>query len=88
MAKKSKKREYNRIRKDTGQHRRISIVAILLGVLGSYAGQIGDLVASLLKRHTGIKDYGKIFPGHGGVMDRFDSVIFVLIVMYCYTLVL
>jgi hypothetical protein len=62
--------------------------AILLGVLGSYAGQIGDLVASLLKRYTGIKDYGKIFPGHGGVMDRFDSIIFVLIVMYCYTLVL
>ena len=42
----------------------------------------------LLKRHSGIKDYGHIFPGHGGVMDRFDSVIFTLIVMYCYTLVL
>ena len=62
--------------------------ALLLGALGSYAGQIGDLVASLLKRYTGIKDYGHVFPGHGGVMDRFDSVIFVLIVMYCYTLVL
>lgn len=62
--------------------------ALLLGLLGSYAGQIGDLTASLLKRYTGIKDYGSIFPGHGGVMDRFDSVIFVLIVMYCYTLVL
>ena len=62
--------------------------ALLLELLGSYAGQIGDLTASLLKRYTGIKDYGSIFPGHGGVMDRFDSVIFVLIVMYCYTLVL
>lgn len=62
--------------------------AILLGVIGSVAGQVGDLTASLLKRHSGIKDYGKIFPGHGGVMDRFDSVIFTLIVMYCYTLVL
>ena len=62
--------------------------AILLGVLGSVAGQVGDLTASLLKRHSGIKDYGKLFPGHGGVMDRFDSVIFALIVMYCYTLVL
>ena len=62
--------------------------AILLGVLGSLAGQIGDLTASLLKRYSGIKDYGKVFPGHGGVMDRFDSVIFTLIVMYCYTLVL
>lgn len=61
---------------------------ILLAVLGSYFGQVGDLVASLLKRYTGIKDYGHVLPGHGGVMDRFDSVIFVLIVMYCYTLVL
>ena len=62
--------------------------AVLLGVIGSVAGQVGDLTASLLKRHSGIKDYGKLFPGHGGVMDRFDSVIFALIVMYCYTLVL
>ena len=62
--------------------------AILLGVIGSVASQVGDLTASLLKRHSGIKDYGKLFPGHGGVMDRFDSVIFALIVMYCYTLVL
>lgn len=62
--------------------------AILLGVLGSVAGQVGDLTASLLKRYSGLKDYGKLFPGHGGVMDRFDSVIFTLIVMYCYTLVL
>lgn len=61
---------------------------IALGLLGSFAGQIGDLSASLLKRHSGIKDYGKLFPGHGGVMDRFDSAIFTLIVMYCYTLVL
>ena len=62
--------------------------AMLLGVLGSLAGQIGDLTASQLKRYSGMKDYGKVFPGHGGVMDRFDSVIFTLIVMYCYTLVL
>ena len=61
---------------------------IALGLIGSVAGEIGDLSASLLKRHSGIKDYGQIFPGHGGVMDRFDSVIFTLIVMYCYTLVL
>ena len=68
--------------------RALVTAAMLLGVLGSLAGQIGDLTASLLKRYSGIKDYGKVFPGHGGVMDRFDSVIFTLIVMYCYTLVL
>ncbi len=61
---------------------------IALAIVGSAAGQIGDLTASLLKRYSGIKDYGKLFPGHGGVMDRFDSVIFTLIVLYCYTLVL
>ena len=62
--------------------------ALLLGLLGAVAGQIGDLSASLLKRHSGLKDYGRVFPGHGGVMDRFDSVILTLIVFYCYTLVL
>ncbi len=62
--------------------------AVVLGLIGSFIGQVGDLTASLLKRYAGIKDYGKVFPGHGGVMDRFDSTIFVLIVMYCYTLLL
>ena len=41
----------------------------------SVVSQIGDLIMSVIKRHYGIKDYGKIFPGHGGVMDRFDSII-------------
>lgn len=44
------------------------------GLLLSVVSQIGDLVASLLKREHGVKDYGKVFPGHGGVLDRFDSV--------------
>ena len=62
--------------------------AIVLGLIGAFAGQMGDLTASILKRHSGIKDYGKLFPGHGGIIDRMDSVNFVLIVMYCYTLLL
>lgn len=46
-------------------------------VIASVFGQIGDLTASKFKRANEVKDYGKIFPGHGGVMDRFDSVLFV-----------
>lgn len=51
--------------------------AAVLGAVGAAIGQIGDLSFSVIKRQTGIKDYGHIFPGHGGVLDRFDSVIFV-----------
>ena len=49
-------------------------------------GELGDLGASAIKRKLGIKDYGKIFPGHGGFMDRIDSFVFVLPVVYimCY----
>ena len=47
----------------------------LFGLILPVVSQLGDLVASLIKREYGIKDYGKIFPGHGGVMDRFDSVL-------------
>ena len=47
----------------------------IAGLLVAVISQIGDLIASLIKREHGIKDYGKIFPGHGGVMDRFDSVL-------------
>ncbi len=57
---------------------------IVLGLLGfflSMASQVGDLIASLIKREHGVKDYGKIFPGHGGVMDRFDSVISITTVL-------
>ena len=54
----------------------ISIIHFcIIGFLGGLMGEIGDLWASCLKRWSGIKDYGNIFPGHGGIMDRVDSVL-------------
>ena len=49
---------------------------VLLGLVGAVLGQLGDLSFSCIKRQYGIKDYGRLLPGHGGVLDRFDSVIF------------
>ena len=54
----------------------------ILGLFGSILGMIGDLAASAIKRSHGIKDYGHIIPGHGGIMDRFDSVIFTAPAIY------
>jgi phosphatidate cytidylyltransferase len=51
------------------------LVLGIAGALCAFISQIGDLIASLVKRERGVKDYGSIFPGHGGVMDRFDSVL-------------
>lgn len=51
--------------------------AIIYGLLGSVAGIVGDLCFSVIKRQTGIKDYGNLIPGHGGVLDRFDSMMLV-----------
>lgn len=57
---------------------------MLLGGLVSIFGVIGDLVASFFKRQTGVKDTGNIMPGHGGIIDRLDSVIFVGPFIYLY----
>ena len=58
---------------------------LIIGVLGSVAAQLGDLSASAFKRQMGIKDYGHLIPGHGGILDRFDSVMFTAPLVY-YTI--
>jgi phosphatidate cytidylyltransferase len=61
-------------------------IMAIMGVLVSVVSQIGDLSLSLLKRKYGIKDFGKVFPGHGGVMDRFDSVLAVsIMLLICFS---
>jgi len=62
--------------------------AIAIGFGASIVSQLGDLSASCIKRQFGIKDYGKVFPGHGGVMDRFDSLFFVAPFVYYMTLII
>ena len=56
---------------------------IPISVVLSLVSMLGDLSASVIKRNYGIKDYGKLIPGHGGIMDRFDSCIFVAPTLYC-----
>ena len=55
------------------------LLLILITILLSIIGSLGDLVFSSIKRHFGIKDYGNIMPGHGGVLDRLDSILFVIL---------
>lgn len=56
----------------------------ILGLLCGTVSQLGDWAASALKRTTGIKDFGKLIPGHGGIMDRVDSILFVSPLVYIY----
>lgn len=57
-------------------------IMLVIAVIASVAGQFGDLVESALKRYYNVKDSGKILPGHGGILDRFDSLLMVLPVLY------
>ena len=55
---------------------------VIFTIIFSVVGQIGDLVESSIKRHFVVKDSGKILPGHGGILDRFDNLIFVFPIMH------
>lgn len=59
------------------------IYIIPVSMIGSFISMMGDLSASVIKRNFGIKDYSQLLPGHGGIMDRFDSCIFVLPTIFC-----
>ena len=58
------------------------VMLLIIGVVGSYINQLGDLVASAMKRKVGLKDFSNVFPGHGGFMDRVDGLMFVSILIY------
>lgn len=70
------------------EHINIPLFCALTGLIGSILSQIGDLAASAMKRYKGIKDFGNLIPGHGGILDRFDSVLFTAPAVYYLMIIL
>lgn len=68
--------------------RELTVIFAIIGGAGAIIAQIGDMAASAIKRNHNIKDYGHLIPGHGGIMDRFDSVIFTAPLIYLLAVVL
>ena len=68
-----------------GMHFQINYLYLMLSApIASVAGMIGDLSFSIIKRQCAVKDFGHIMPGHGGVLDRFDSAIFAVPTLYLF----
>lgn len=67
---------------------KVTWIFVLISAVGAVISQVGDLAASAIKRNHEIKDYGNLIPGHGGIMDRFDSVIFTAPMIYFLALLL
>ena len=67
---------------------RTALIGFVMGAVCAVIGTVGDLSASMVKRQIGFKDYGNIMPGHGGLMDRFDSVLFVLPTFYAFIVII
>lgn len=65
-----------------------TIFLVLIGAFGSVSGQLGDLCFSMIKRQTGIKDYSNLIPGHGGILDRFDSLMLTAPLTYVFLMII